>query len=141
MKKCNACGKQKPLSEFYKNKITKDGHHGECKPCNKTRATKWYKNNLNRNKNTRLNKSYGISLEQYLQMLEKQENKCAICDIKLTKDRHTCVDHCHSTNKIRGILCTNCNILLGQAKDSIKILKSAQKYLNKYTKFLAKTSV
>jgi hypothetical protein len=132
MKICSNCKINKPLSEYYKNITGKNGLHGECKPCNRIRAKKWYKDNPDRGKHNRLKKAYGISLEQYTEMLKNQNNKCLICDIELFQDKNTCVDHCHTENKVRGILCTNCNILLGQAKDSIEILKSAQKYLEKY---------
>ncbi len=132
MKNCNKCGIEKPLSEYYKNAITKDGHHGECKPCNNARAKKWYKDNPDRGKHNRLKKHYGISFSKYLEMLKDQNNKCLICNCELLQDKNTCIDHCHTTNKVRGVLCTNCNILLGQARDSVDILKSAQTYLEKY---------
>ena len=134
MKKCSTCAANKPLSEFYKNKLTKDGYHGEGKHCNRTRAKNWYKNNPNRSKHNRLKKAYGISFDQYSGMLQNQKGLCAICKVVLANDKNTCVDHNHKTYQIRGILCTHCNFILGHAKDSIKILKSAQKYLQKYDK-------
>lgn len=76
-----------------------------------------------------LNKLYGISLEQRDAMLAEQ-NGCAIChrqDSGWNKDWH--VDHCHKTNKVRGILCHPCNLLIGLAKDSSETLLSASKYL------------
>jgi len=65
-------------------------------------------------------------------MENKKCSKCAIChkDIKIDA-RSTCVDHDHSTSKIRGILCRKCNLLLGHAEDNIEVLKSAITYLNK----------
>jgi hypothetical protein len=139
MKKCSTCAEEKPLSEYYKNKLSKDGYHGECKPCNRVRAKNWYKNNPTRSKHNRLSKAYGISFDEYTELLKKQNNNCAICSCKLLNNKDTCVDHCHTTSIVRGVLCTNCNILLGQAKDSLEILKSAQKYLQKHAKkFLKK---
>lgn len=58
----------------------------------------------------------------------KYKNKCAICQQKFLK---LCLDHCHKTNKIRGMLCPKCNTMLGFAKDDIKILQNAIKYLKK----------
>lgn len=58
--------------------------------------------------------------------LSKQKYKCKICKNKLNK---SCVDHDHITNNVRGILCPRCNLMIGQAEDSIKILTSAIKYL------------
>jgi hypothetical protein len=51
-----------------------------------------------------------ITYDKFLQELEKQNNKCKICDIELTKPQ---VDHDHKTGKYRGILCISCNNSLG----------------------------
>jgi hypothetical protein len=58
--------------------------------------------------------------------LMKNEN-CQICDMELTKK---CIDHCHSTNKIRGVLCNNCNTALGLVGDNIDTLHKMIAYLN-----------
>jgi len=63
-------------------------------------------------------------------MLEEQEHKCAICltsDVDLEK--LLAVDHCHTTGKVRGLLCSNCNLALGNFKDNITNLEQAIKYL------------
>lgn len=132
MKICSTCKTDKPLSEFYKNKCGKDGLHGECKPCNRARASLWAKNNKHRVRFNRVKKAYGISSEQYLKLIIEQNNCCDICKKPLDNGKHTCVDHNHSTGAVRGILCNNCNFILGHAKDNSDILKSAQEYLQKY---------
>ena len=76
-------------------------------------------------------KRYGISKEEYNNLLDSQGHCCAICDIELTDDRFCHVDHSHDTGKVRGILCHHCNFLLGNAKDSLAILSSAYSYLEK----------
>lgn len=75
---------------------------------------------------------YKITLEDYNQMREKQNYSCAICHIseqEYGKALH--VDHCHETNKIRGLLCLACNTALGSLKDNIGNLTRAIKYLSK----------
>lgn len=73
---------------------------------------------------------YGISEEVYSILLEKQNNACAICSLTFKNiGRYIHIDHCHSTGKVRGILCHHCNILLGNAKDSVKTLSKAINYL------------
>jgi len=64
-------------------------------------------------------------------LLEKQNNSCAICGYKDdgNKKFFPFVDHCHVTDKIRGLLCINCNQALGKFKDNIKFLANAIKYL------------
>lgn len=73
---------------------------------------------------------YGITLEQYNGMIEKQHNLCAICN-KNNKKQRLSVDHDHQTGKVRGLLCNHCNNILGLWNDDIKILQSAINYLNK----------
>lgn len=57
--------------------------------------------------------SYGISKAEKLGMVEAQGGKCRICDKPFPSQRHTHVDHCHETGKVRGILCHVCNTKLG----------------------------
>ena len=87
-------------------------------------------------------RKYRITDVDRSRMLADQNHKCGICfvDIKLTATKHCAnstkrgsavVDHCHSTNKIRGMLCGNCNVMIGQAQDDVDILLSAIRYLNR----------
>ena len=77
-----------------------------------------------------LRNAYGISLEEYDNMLESQLGCCAICSMTPEENgRRLDVDHCHETGKVRGLLCHNCNSMLGLAKDNISILLDAVKYL------------
>lgn len=80
--------------------------------------------------NTRLRKKFGIGLVEYQQMAERQQNKCALCGREeRTRQRRLAIDHCHETNKIRGLLCHHCNTGLGNFMDSIALLKLAVTYL------------
>lgn len=84
-------------------------------------------------KNWDLKKNFGITLDKYNEMLKNQENKCSICNISAEfLKRALCVDHCHTTGKIRGLLCDPCNWGLGNFKDNIKLIDSAKEYLRKY---------
>lgn len=86
-------------------------------------------------RNRRLIRQYGMSLQEYEQILAQQNNGCAICgnppEKAYAKVLH--VDHCHDSGKVRGLLCDNCNHLLGNAKDNVAILLRAVEYLNKAT--------
>lgn len=81
---------------------------------------------------------YGISLAQFENLKNLQGNKCAICKLGETqKDiqdsvRQLCIDHDHSNGKVRELLCSSCNIILGKVKDSIKILETMIQYLKKH---------
>jgi hypothetical protein len=84
-------------------------------------------------KNNGLMKVYGLTIENYKTMLDSQGHVCAICgkaaDGMGAKLRNLCVDHCHITGKIRGLLCTKCNSGLGHFKDNIQYLENAIIYL------------
>jgi Uri superfamily endonuclease len=86
---------------------------------------------IQRRKKNSLLKKFGINYDQYNQILEDQNNVCAICNNLDRNGRSLAVDHCHTTNKVRGLLCTDCNTALGLFKDNKDLLDSAIMYLNK----------
>ncbi len=75
---------------------------------------------------SRLKCHYGITNEEYAELLEKTNSKCYICKKLLSKP---CVDHDHTNGQVRGILCSNCNLAIGLLYDNIEILQSAIDYL------------
>lgn len=77
--------------------------------------------------------NYGLTEEDYFQMLEQQEGKCAICSTPTTSfTKALAVDHCHTTGQVRGLLCPLCNKGLGLFRDKISFLQRATDYLKKY---------
>ena len=77
-----------------------------------------------------LRSSYGLTSAKVSAMLAEQRGNCAICKLRLIKPS---VDHCHSSGKVRGLLCRKCNFGLGLFSDSVKILSSAIRYLKRTT--------
>jgi DNA-directed RNA polymerase subunit RPC12/RpoP len=125
---CNQCGEDKPLHDFFERK---NGGTSSCKACEKEQIREWRKNNKEKqaeiNRRAKLKINYGITPEQYEELLDKQNHRCAICDrhedefkIKL------CVDHNHLTQEIRGLLCTYCNHrVIGRHRDGVLLRKMA----------------
>ena len=74
-----------------------------------------------------LEANYGMSLENYNIMLERQIGACAVC--RKTFDATPCVDHSHATKRVRGLLCRKCNLGLGHYKDDPKLTRAAAAYL------------
>ena len=72
---------------------------------------------------------FGISEEEQLSLLQRQNNRCDICKVSFIEVREH-LDHCHTTGAVRGFLCGQCNTGIGLLKDSIDNLKSAIKYLS-----------
>src|SRR5262245_26753311 len=77
----------------------------------------------------RLRCIYGISLEEYDTMLARQGGACAICKKKPDTGKSLCVDHCHVTGMVRGLLCHKCNSVLAFGNDDLDILRAAIAYL------------
>lgn len=91
---------------------------------------KWREKNKNAHKGYRLKSAYGITIQDLDRMKKEQKYLCALCGKEEKKmTRGLCVDHNHSTKKIRALLCTQSNALIGYAKENIIILKNAIKYL------------
>jgi hypothetical protein len=92
---------------------------------------KWYNNNQDKVIAQRL-KKYGITTSDYQKILSSQNGCCAICGISETKlNYRLCVDHCHITNIVRGLLCYSCNQGIGFLNDDINKMESAVIYLTK----------
>lgn len=131
VKRCNGCEKDLPLTSFYKNKWMRDGFQTRCKECRKkydNRASpetqkKWRDNNKSKVKSYKLKHRYGITLEQRKALGES----CEICSSK----EELCVDHCHTTGKVRGILCRQCNLGISNLKETKGHLEKAIEYLER----------
>lgn len=148
MKTCTLCGEDKPLDDFY-NDGRKEGRKlSRCKTCITLYNNKWRENNKDRSraaarnrykieplkhKVKRIKSKYGISEEKYLEMLTAQGNKCAICRTHFDELHMAHTDHCHTTGKVRGILCFTCNRGIGLFKDNPDFLYSAARYLENNT--------
>lgn len=128
MYKCSKCG------EEY---IKKKKRSTQCQPC-KTKQHREYCQRTNYHKKIyainaakvrerHLIRKYSITQADYEAMFYYQNGACAICDKKQTRPFD--VDHCHITGRVRGLLCTNCNRMLGHAHDDIKRLNRAAMYL------------
>jgi hypothetical protein len=77
-----------------------------------------------------LKKHFGITIDDYFDMLDSQGGGCAICDGRENgRYEYMSVDHCHKTGRIRGLLCSNCNRGIGLLRDDPELLEKAAKYL------------
>lgn len=130
MKICSLCKLEKSSKEFSKDKRYKDGLFCYCKSCATKKRLEWRKKNVERDVSNELKRLYGITYEDKLELFKKQNYKCAICNIDILKDNQAHLDHCHKTNKVRGVLCNGCNTGIGMLKDSVEIMESAIKYLS-----------
>lgn len=149
-KRCCECKEEKSVELFHKNSAKKDGRHPRCKVCHaqyesspsRKKAKQQYASS-ERGKNVRvkhrlsqkckdtttkyrLATKYGLTLDQYTAAYTAQNGMCKICN---TKFESLAVDHDHITNRVRGLLCIQCNLILGNARDNITTLVNAIQYL------------
>jgi hypothetical protein len=156
VKECKVCGLTKPRSDFYSNKGGRDGLRPECKACNLARrkakyaenprpyierTRRWQSENPERvreymarfnasgrrkesNRKSHLKRKYGLTLDEFEELLATQGG-CAICGNPNADN----VDHDHETGRVRGILCFNCNVAVGQMGDSEDRFAAAIGYL------------
>jgi len=107
-----------------------------CLQCDKDRAEK-RKQSKHRIGYER-HRKYGLTTEQYEEMLKSQQDKCAICQTQFNYKKPLTgqspkVDHCHNSGEVRAILCSLCNSMIGFAKDRPEILRVGAKYLELFT--------
>lgn len=137
-KKCAECKLPRYRECFGVNNSAKDGLSYSCKECVAKQAARLRKTQPAkfriRDRKNNARRKYGISLEEYDRRIAK--SRCEICSHKLdpagTKQFKPALDHCHSTGRIRGVLCGNCNVALGLFKDSVRVLNRAVRYLKKH---------
>lgn len=143
MKTCTRCGEAKPVAAFHFPK-DRAAPRANCRACDTVRHREWAQNNKahlagkDRERWKQIGKwaahikrKYGITAERYYAMLSAQGGACAICRTEKpgrATDRFH-VDHCHATGKVRGLLCSRCNQMLGQAHDDVAVLTGAIAYL------------
>ncbi len=94
-----------------------------------------YQKNKPRQKNYALQWKYGITLEQWEQVVEAQQGLCAICCRWMFDNPKDChLDHNHTTGELRELLCANCNQVLGHGMESPEVLRAAADYLERHLK-------
>lgn len=116
---CSTCKQAKPLTDEFWYRHGNGGFRYERKACVGMRAAL---------------RKYGLTKEQYAQMLRDQGGGCAICggrDVGKRSGYQLSIDHCHSTNRVRGLLCSTCNLAIGYLRDYPELCHKAAAYLEK----------
>lgn len=130
IKWCSGCKEKKAIEMFWNNKAQKDGLDNLCKECRKGHSGKNYAENAEHVWRRSLKRKYGITVEDYNDLLEHQRGGCAICFQDNASGWRLAVDHNHDTGEVRGLLCRSCNTGLGHFGDNVDNLESAIDYLN-----------
>lgn len=146
-KRCTKCEKLQCISQYTKDKRLRSGLKSRCRICMKAQHAEWRRQDnqaYNRQRGRDyyathkaqrraycVARKYNLSIEQWDALYHAQGGCCALCSVDLSslpsKDVH--VDHCHTTNKVRGILCSGCNTSLGKLGDTPESIMRAYHYL------------
>ncbi len=156
---CNKCGENKPRSEFWTDSRYREHPRSYCKACAKSYAghkretdnARVKKMERDSKKRRRVvaedaqrgywrfysaKRNYGITEIQFRQMHADQNGKCATCSKEIIifgthadRQKLACIDHCHKTGMVRGLLCNQCNLVVGYLGDSIDVAKRIIIYL------------
>jgi hypothetical protein len=159
---CRRCGETKPIDDFAKGdngvlrrvcRECKAEQHRQWRANNTERVKDWHRKyaqtperkaaHRDRQRHyhykdpqaqadRNMRKKYGITLEQYQAMLEKQDGVCAVCGEGCKSGRALSVDHNHTTGQLRGLLCGNCNRGIGYLQDDPELIRAALEYILSY---------
>lgn len=135
---CRSCKQVLPTTLFWKRKRNPSGLGTQCKPCATSKPGYKDKNKKNKkyynpeyHQERHYQDKYGLSLDEVKAMAEKQNHRCAVCDIRAedAPRQKLNVDHSHVTGKVRKLLCHHCNVALGHLRDDRTILARLDQYL------------
>lgn len=128
-KTCTLCKEDKDESQFSWRQKSKGIRQYSCKTCHNAYLRDKY--DPNKKRKADLHTKYKMTEEDWGSLYLSQQGRCKICDKPTVK---LVVDHCHTTNKVRGLLCHSCNMGLGKFYDNPQLLKSAIQYLEVFVK-------
>jgi hypothetical protein len=140
VKTCTRCKQEKHITDFARLVRKKEARRAMCQECSNLSVREWYSSPEGKEKlkakqrRNSLRMMYGISLEQYDQLLAEQDHRCALC--KKHEDEfkiNLAVDHDHISGRIRGLLCGYCNRrVLGRHRDG-ELLRRMADYVEQGT--------
>ena len=121
---CPTCKTYKLPEDFNKLARSPVGRGWQCRSCANIRGRCQH-----------YQYRYGITEQQKFDMIEQHDNKCAVCGRTMTDkkgSRQAVIDHCHTTGKVRDILCDRCNTALGQVEEDITLCEKLIEYIRKH---------
>jgi hypothetical protein len=138
-KTCSFCKEAKLVSLFHKDCRQQDGYGPRCIECKKLHHKAYQKDfRVEHRKERRayeLRRKYGLTKEESLALVEK--SMIGLCDICGRTEQHATkkslsIDHNHLTNKIRGLLCHDCNLTIAHANENTQTLQNAILYIDSH---------
>ena len=132
-KTCPTCRIEQSKSNFYPSKNNNDGLRGQCQSCEQLYIETHIEAHKIYHTNWKLLDRYGITLTEWEDLFLSQDQRCAICKSFSHNGINWHTDHCHSTNTVRGILCFDCNIVVGKIENGWGVeVPAITRYLEEY---------
>lgn len=131
-KVCTKCLTEKPLAR-YATRSDSGKLHSWCYDCTRALSRLWYRKNKEHHRRYQrdyvLQKKFGLTRADYDDMFEAQGNGCAICGKTNDSGKELHVDHCHDSNRVRGLLCFRCNAAVGLLQNAPDLAVRLADYL------------
>lgn len=135
---CKVCNQTKPFTEFKPDPTCANGYRHICLVCFRKQQSERY-HGIKHDPECRarivasrrkwdLKSKYAITEQEYDALLTAQGGACLLCGNQ-NGSKRLAVDHCHNTSKVRGLLCTNCNVGIGMFRHDPELLEKAKNYL------------
>lgn len=131
-KLCTKCKETKDLSEFTRCSRTRSGYQAQCSACRSIARKTQPHYDKRKSRDRFLRWKYGITLDEYEELLARQDGMCASCG-KEPEEKCLVVDHCHQTNRVRELLCDTCNRCLGLLGEDADRIEKLARYARKHT--------
>ena len=142
IKPCSTCGEPKDLDQYYAHPHTHDGLQTVCKSCHAKTSSAGYRKMSQTEKDRRNARSkaarYGMSLDEMLAYVDAHNGLCDVCGKpdethrKATWTNKLTFDHDHVSGKLRGMLCSRCNIAIGSVEDNPETLYALAEYIERF---------
>lgn len=135
---CKVCQREYSKQNYKENRdirLKQTAEYAKTHPEVRRKAVRKYRSSLTPEQRSTLYRrcdllrNFGLTPIEYEKIFESQDGVCAICKRICSSGRRLAVDHCHMTGRVRGLLCSRCNLGIGQFNDSVELLEAAIEYL------------
>ena len=131
-RQCSRCKQRLPLDQFSMDPRLRDGLNSKCRECISATNKAYSATRKPQISAAHRRRKYGLSEDAYQAMIASQDDLCAICENPMRKKTNRHVDHCHTSGRVRALLCNRCNTILGRMEESPELLRAMASYIERY---------
>lgn len=131
-RQCSGCSRDLAMAAFARCAKNKDGLHSHCRECRSATKKAHYVKNAAELAAKHRQRTYGLDKASFASLVERQQNCCAICSRDMGNKHNRHIDHDHATGRVRELLCSRCNRMLGHVDDNPQLLRTMAAYIEKH---------